>query len=62
MFRSQSASEHATSTSRQNYVQIQYSNPSRLETGARANGLGFGLVWARDVRVRGYRDIDIQAS
>ena len=34
----QSASEHATSTSRQNRVQIQYLNPSRLKTGARASG------------------------
>ena len=46
----QSASEHATSTSHQNCVQIQYLNPSRLETGARANGL------------EGYWDIDTQAS
>ena len=30
----QSASEHATSTSRQNRVQIQYLNPSRLKRGA----------------------------
>ena len=33
-----SASEHATSTSRQNCVQIQYLNPSRLEPVARAYG------------------------
>ena len=33
----QSASEHATSTSRQNCVQIQYLNPSRLEPVARAH-------------------------
>ena len=33
----QSASEHATSTSRQNCVQTQYLNPSRLELGARAS-------------------------
>jgi len=34
----QSATEHATSTSRQNCVQIQYLNPSRLERVARASG------------------------
>ena len=34
----QSASEHATSTSRQNCVQIQYLNPSRLKPVAHAHG------------------------
>ena len=39
MFRPQSASEHATSTSHQNCVQIQYLNPSQLKRVARASGL-----------------------
>jgi len=36
----QSATEHATATSRQNCVQIQYLNPSRLKRVARANLAG----------------------
>ena len=37
----QSATEHATSTSRQNWVQIQYLNPNRLKRVARASGLTY---------------------
>jgi len=40
----QSATEHATSTSRQNCVQIQYLNPSRLKRVARAIGLTWLII------------------
>jgi len=40
----QSGTEHATSTSRQNWVQIQYLNASRLKTGGARQRLGHSLV------------------